>query len=156
MTPEDVAKLKAKRWESEAKRCRPAIRFALASALQLAPEELEFADRDTTERLATVFAKQLDAHPDLEFPGREAAIRYVAEHFKGVREPAFLLVDSYESCGVVPTDMESATVKLDELLRCNGEMFRVVSADGAMGACLVTQEGSDPRFPRYVNLWKRG
>ena len=153
MTPEEMSQLRCRQWQLRAKPLRFAVSKVIARALGESPSVIVFADLEETNRISNLFSTHLDTVDTIEFPNREAAINFVTRELHGVTGPAYLLTDEYHECGAVILDFAKAIANIDEILQSQYECFRLMSANGNAGVCIVTQEGSAPHYPRYVDLW---
>lgn len=153
MTPEELSQLRSKQWLLRAKVIRSNVSKPIADALGKPPAAIAFTNEDDTCRISGVFAAQVQANKDIEFPNRQMAIEFVERELKGISGPAFLLEDEFDDCGAVMLEFSEAVANVDALLQHQHECFRLVSADGNAGACVITQEGSAPQYSRYVTLW---
>lgn len=156
MDPEKANLLAEKRWLARAKIVRPEVRRRIAEALHIDPDCIQFLDRDLTSAVTDLFQKSVGKHPEQEFSNRLEAIQCVKEKLAGISGRAFLLHDSYTSCGPVEIDLAEVIANLEDLLSRQSECLSIIAPDGKLGALVFTQEGISAHFPRYGTIWNEG
>lgn len=156
MTPDQAKNLRERKWSHWAKTMRATLRERLASVLHKSPEWITFTDYDETQDVIRIFSMLDKTARTVEIPDRTSAIAWIRAAIVGKHSDVFLMCRDYWQTGALRANLTDIEPYVDELVAAQEEYLGMLSLNGTFSLCCVTQEGSDPSYPRYLSICDSG